>query len=341
VRVCSGDGGGGGAEARGVLVAAYSREALGQTGALGRATVGLHSGHYSPLGGYHEPTDSVLIMDVARFKYPPHWVPLRELFRAMRYPDAETGLSRGYMVVSPTSPLSLALRAAVGGRSILDSVFGNPSSERAEAAREEARRNMAVQRRCGGQGRLVGAARATLRRLFPAAQLGSTAASAVGLDSVEGWVRELRASWEREEALHSEAEVPHPAQGGHQGEGEEEEFEGALHQHPAWGGEPLSPNQATAAAAFLRGLEALPLFFRVRECIRVVPWELSPPAAAAPGGGFAVTPAHRLTLLLALGILEKGGGHGHHPLLAGLPASVRDELVAQASNSLPCKRCFT
>lgn len=33
--------------------------------------------------GYHEETDSVLIMDVARFKYPPHWVPLMHLADAM------------------------------------------------------------------------------------------------------------------------------------------------------------------------------------------------------------------------------------------------------------------
>ena len=35
------------------------------------------------LVGYHEETDSVLIMDVARFKYPPHWVPLMDLADAM------------------------------------------------------------------------------------------------------------------------------------------------------------------------------------------------------------------------------------------------------------------
>ena len=47
----------------GLIIAAYSRKELLQTG----------DGHYSPIGGYHAPTDSVLILDVARFKYPPHW----------------------------------------------------------------------------------------------------------------------------------------------------------------------------------------------------------------------------------------------------------------------------
>ncbi|KAG5180329.1 hypothetical protein JKP88DRAFT_279734 [Tribonema minus] len=49
-----------------VLIASYHRGTLGQTG----------SGHFSPLGGYHAASDSVLILDVARFKCPSHWVPL-------------------------------------------------------------------------------------------------------------------------------------------------------------------------------------------------------------------------------------------------------------------------
>ena len=30
-------------------------------------------GHFSPVAGYHAGTDSVLVLDVARFKYPPYW----------------------------------------------------------------------------------------------------------------------------------------------------------------------------------------------------------------------------------------------------------------------------
>eukprot|EP00438_Fugacium_kawagutii_P023482 Skav211083 [mRNA] locus=scaffold117:2766:5397:+ [translate_table: standard] len=44
--------------ARECLVVCYTREVLGQTGA----------GHFSPVGGFDEETDSVLILDVARFK---------------------------------------------------------------------------------------------------------------------------------------------------------------------------------------------------------------------------------------------------------------------------------
>ena len=35
------------------------------------------------LGAYHAGSDSVLVLDVARFKYPPHWVPIPTLFSAM------------------------------------------------------------------------------------------------------------------------------------------------------------------------------------------------------------------------------------------------------------------
>eukprot|EP00435_Cladocopium_sp_Y103_P069079 s364_g32.t1 len=78
-----------------VMIVSYSRKALGQTG----------DGHYSPIGGYHAETDQVLILDVARFKYPPHWVPLTTLWSAMRYVDAETGRSRGYMVLKSNACL--------------------------------------------------------------------------------------------------------------------------------------------------------------------------------------------------------------------------------------------
>merc|ERR1719453_675524 len=76
-------------EGTGRLVCNFSRAALGQTG----------EGHFSPIAAYHEKSDSVLILDVARFKYPPFWVPLRLLWRAMLQPDPETELSRGWVVL--------------------------------------------------------------------------------------------------------------------------------------------------------------------------------------------------------------------------------------------------
>lgn len=74
---------------RHVLIACYDRRALGQTG----------SGHFSPIGGYHAGRDLVLILDVARFKYPPHWIKLRTLYEAMLMEDEETQKSRGYLLI--------------------------------------------------------------------------------------------------------------------------------------------------------------------------------------------------------------------------------------------------
>ncbi|KAF3950686.1 hypothetical protein CMV_023590 [Castanea mollissima] len=58
------------------------------------------TGHFSPIGGYHAGRDMVLMLDVARFKYPPHWVPLTLLWEAMDTIDEATGHRRGYMIIS-------------------------------------------------------------------------------------------------------------------------------------------------------------------------------------------------------------------------------------------------
>jgi len=71
------------------LVVSYTRQVIGQTG----------TGHFSPIGGYHEEKDLVLIMDVARFKYSPHWIPLSLLFSAMQEIDKSSGASRGWLTL--------------------------------------------------------------------------------------------------------------------------------------------------------------------------------------------------------------------------------------------------
>eukprot|EP00045_Choanoeca_perplexa_P017660 m.261461 g.261461 ORF g.261461 m.261461 type:complete len:394 (-) comp17598_c0_seq10:602-1783(-) len=69
------------------IIASYSRKALGQTG----------DGHFTPIGGYDAETDQVLLLDVARFKYPCHWVALSLVYTAMaEYVDKSTGKQRGY-----------------------------------------------------------------------------------------------------------------------------------------------------------------------------------------------------------------------------------------------------
>lgn len=69
----------------------YDRKALNQVG----------GGHFSPVGAYHPPTDSFLVMDVAKYKYPPVWVGADTLFDAMgtvdncgnyNFPDAQDKL---------------------------------------------------------------------------------------------------------------------------------------------------------------------------------------------------------------------------------------------------------
>lgn len=72
------------------IIVNFSRKHLGQTG----------NGHFSPIGGYHKNLDLVLVLDVARFKYPPFWVPLRRLWEAMTIHDHDSGAARGYFVVS-------------------------------------------------------------------------------------------------------------------------------------------------------------------------------------------------------------------------------------------------
>ncbi|MEZ4364728.1 MAG: phytochelatin synthase family protein [Kofleriaceae bacterium] len=82
------------------VIAAYARSALGQTG----------GGHFSPVAGYHAATDLALVLDVARFKYPPHWVSIAALHAAMLPPDPTTARSRGWItVVRAARPISVLL----------------------------------------------------------------------------------------------------------------------------------------------------------------------------------------------------------------------------------------
>jgi glutathione gamma-glutamylcysteinyltransferase len=70
-------------------VVSFSRGAFGQSG----------DGHFSPIGAYDPATDMALVLDVARFKYLPFWVPVPLLFRAMVVLDGATGQSRGWLEV--------------------------------------------------------------------------------------------------------------------------------------------------------------------------------------------------------------------------------------------------
>jgi glutathione gamma-glutamylcysteinyltransferase len=71
------------------IVVNYNRKVLGQTG----------TGHFSPIAAYDATTDMALILDVARFKYPPHWVKLETLVEAMTSADLSTLQPRGYITL--------------------------------------------------------------------------------------------------------------------------------------------------------------------------------------------------------------------------------------------------
>lgn len=49
----------------------------------------------------------VLILDVARFKYPPHWVPIDIIFKAMLTIDKSSQKQRGYIILSKSDKPSL------------------------------------------------------------------------------------------------------------------------------------------------------------------------------------------------------------------------------------------
>ncbi|MEZ5945636.1 phytochelatin synthase family protein [Hyphomonas sp.] len=55
------------------LVVNYQRSEMGQ----------VSGGHISPVTAYHAETDKFLVLDAARYKYPPFWVEASELFAAM------------------------------------------------------------------------------------------------------------------------------------------------------------------------------------------------------------------------------------------------------------------
>lgn len=77
------------------IVISYDRKLVGQTG----------SGHFCPVAGYHPETDMVFLLDVARFKYPPHWISLPLLYAATKSIDSDTGKSRGYFIIQKSEAI--------------------------------------------------------------------------------------------------------------------------------------------------------------------------------------------------------------------------------------------
>ncbi|MFN9530433.1 MAG: phytochelatin synthase family protein [Cyanobacteriota bacterium] len=71
------------------LLVNYNRSAMGQAG----------EGHISPVAAYDPHSDRTLILDVARYRYPPVWVSADILWHAMRTTDSSSGRSRGLLLI--------------------------------------------------------------------------------------------------------------------------------------------------------------------------------------------------------------------------------------------------
>ncbi|PWV95625.1 phytochelatin synthase [Hoeflea marina] len=72
------------------LVINYSRKPIGQKG----------DGHISPVAAYDADTDRVLVLDVAKYKYPPVWMTIADLYKAMATTDTGSNKLRGLVVVT-------------------------------------------------------------------------------------------------------------------------------------------------------------------------------------------------------------------------------------------------
>lgn len=70
------------------VIVLYQRKIVEQEG----------GGHWSPLAAYDVNTDTFLLLDVSRFKYPPLWVEATPLFNAMQTQDRYDQL-RGFIVI--------------------------------------------------------------------------------------------------------------------------------------------------------------------------------------------------------------------------------------------------
>ncbi|HEY9645926.1 MAG TPA: phytochelatin synthase family protein [Chroococcidiopsis sp.] len=68
----------------------YRRREIGQE----------QGGHISPIAAYSEEGDRFLILDVARYKYPPVWVTATDLWSAMNTLDTTSGKTRGFVLIS-------------------------------------------------------------------------------------------------------------------------------------------------------------------------------------------------------------------------------------------------
>lgn len=72
------------------MICNLSRKVLSQSG----------DGHFCPVGGFNVGEDKTLLLDTARFKYPPHWVGAEQLYQSVCTADSETGELRGFILLT-------------------------------------------------------------------------------------------------------------------------------------------------------------------------------------------------------------------------------------------------
>ena len=72
------------------LIVNYDRRSLGQKG----------GGHFSPLAAYDSVSDRVLVLDVARYRYPSVWIHTADLLKAMHTLDTTSGDYRGLLIIN-------------------------------------------------------------------------------------------------------------------------------------------------------------------------------------------------------------------------------------------------
>lgn len=71
------------------VVVNFSRERIMQEG----------GGHFSPLAAYDPKSDRFLVLDTARYKYPPFWVQAQDLWAAMDTLDEAAQAKRGFLII--------------------------------------------------------------------------------------------------------------------------------------------------------------------------------------------------------------------------------------------------
>eukprot|EP00437_Effrenium_voratum_P005223 CAMPEP_0181436200 /NCGR_PEP_ID=MMETSP1110-20121109/20726_1 /TAXON_ID=174948 /ORGANISM="Symbiodinium sp., Strain CCMP421" /LENGTH=182 /DNA_ID=CAMNT_0023559759 /DNA_START=195 /DNA_END=743 /DNA_ORIENTATION=+ len=97
------------AEFRNVLIEAFSHGRFVTTNFDRKKMNQEGFGHHSPIGAYDEDSDRVLVLDVARYKYPPWWADLNDMFAAMQSSAPFTNFTtpRGYIEASMPSEESI------------------------------------------------------------------------------------------------------------------------------------------------------------------------------------------------------------------------------------------